>query len=398
VPDPVLIVGGGVAALTTALSCRVRGVPARVFEQGDDIRIGGGALVMWSNAMAVLRQLGLESKIVAAGTVIERCVFHTTDGILLLRMPVGDIARQVGAPTVVVSRRALLGILATELGPEPVAFGHRCERFDTNAGVPTLQFSHGAVAKGRAVIGADGLHSVVRAQLLGPAPPERIGQTAWVGISPRIYDAFPAGIMVGFVGDDLRFWATRIGADSTYWYAIVKEPTAPHARRVDSRPALIEQLSTWNVPVAALIRDTAETETVRAELVHRSASDDWGRGPVTLIGDAAHPMTPDLGQGACQAIEGSAVLADCLAAQEDSSTAFREYERRRMLRTRRISFTSHEIARWSMPSFPVPSLMRQLSLRLISGLDEASDHRALKWILDAQPPALRGGPQSQNGS
>src|SRR5947199_1859183 len=96
----ILIVGGGVAALATALSCRARGIPVQVFEQGPEIRAGGGALVMWSNAMTVLRELGLADKVLAEATPIEECAFHTIDGKPLMRIPVGRLSREAGAPTV----------------------------------------------------------------------------------------------------------------------------------------------------------------------------------------------------------------------------------------------------------------------------------------------------------
>jgi 2-polyprenyl-6-methoxyphenol hydroxylase-like FAD-dependent oxidoreductase len=383
-PGEILIVGGGVAALSTALACRARGISVRVFERGSEVRAGGGALVMWSNAMSVLRALGLAEQVLAEGTPIEECVFHTIDGKPLMEIPVGHLSREAGAPTVVLPRRALLGILARSLGPDAIAFGRCCERFEAGGGGVVVHFSDGSTAMGAGLVGADGLHSVVRQQLLGLSPPRSVHQTAWVGIVPRVHPGFPSGVMVGFVGDDLRFWATRIGSGSTYWYAIVKETASP---RIDTQLRLVEALSTWRVPAADLVRYTPEADTVRTEIVDRPPSDVWGQGPTTLIGDAAHPMTPDLGQGACQAIEGSAVLAERLASAGDASAAFRGYERARMPRTRQISLVSRTIAEWSMPSFDVPDFLRHGILRLSGELNKLTRFESFRWIID--PSAAR---------
>ena len=347
--------------------------------------------MMWSNAMAVLQQLGLAEKVLAAGTPIERSLFRTTDGRPLIDIPVGELSREAGAPTVVISRRALLGILAGPVPPGAISFGRRCERFEVRDGAVHLHFAEGPVAVGRGLVGADGLHSVVRSQLLGPSPARKAHQTAWVGISPRVYDAFPAGIMIGFVGNTLRFWGTRIGSDRTYWYAIVKDTNGGATPRVESRQSLMDEFSTWQAPVAELIRDTQESETVRTEIVDRPPSEVWGHGQTTLIGDAAHPMTPDLGQGACQAIEGSAVLAAWLSWQADPAAAFRHYERARMVRTTGISRLSRTIAELSMTESSIGASLRDVILTVGARFDTFP---MLRLILGAQPPPVFRRPEA----
>src|SRR5262249_30160859 len=148
------------------------------------------------------------------------------------------------------------------------------------------------------VVGADGLRSTVRASLFGDEVPRAAGQIAWRGICPR---ASAAGDMGGESwGRGARFGFVPISDAEVYWYA-VRDTSAAPPESADQHCELVRFYGDWHAPISAMLRTTDPAAVIRTELFDRVPTDTWGRGPVTLLGDAAHPMTPNLGQGGCQA-------------------------------------------------------------------------------------------------
>jgi len=369
----VAIVGAGIAGFATGLALRKAGLCVEVFEKAPELRASGGALLLWSNALHALGSLGLADPVLRVGTVVEQTEFRTDRGELLWTMPVGDLSHAAGAPTLLISRAELIEILAGAFGSAPM-MGKRCVDFAIEGGGVELRFDDGDRVRSDALVGADGLHSMVRAQTLGDKPARSAGQVAWVGIVDYAHPLLAPGRTVATVGRGLRFWAGGIGQRKVYWYATVREEAAD----VASMRGLAALFRGFHAPVCDLILATEATAVVRTPVRDRPPARTWGHGPVTLVGDAAHPSTPDLGQGACQALEDAVALGNAVSRASGFGAAFEAYQRRRLDRTARVTNLSWLTAVQSMTADALSCRVRNLGMRtVLPGLARAELARIL---------------------
>ena len=328
----VAIIGGGIGGLTAAIALRSRGVDTVVYEQAEQPREVGAGLHLWANAVRALREVGLGDAVERISIPIESERIYTEAGELLVEWPVGDLSRRLGIPSVGLARPDLLRVLAEEAGGETVVGGRRCTGFAEDGNGVTIEFEGGGTERCDLLVGADGLHSVVRAQLHGPAEPRYLGYTSWRTLVPG--DAAPP------VGDGLRlhqYWgsgrrcvvfpAGRSGA--TYLVCLANAPRGERDPGDDARPRLLSLYRNFPAPVPELIESAPRGSFVRTDITDRLPLRRWGRGRVTLLGDAAHPMGPNASQGAGMAVEDAAVLARLLAEPGAGEAALREYEGRR---------------------------------------------------------------------
>ena len=183
------------------------------------------------------------------------------------------------------------------------------------------------------LIGADGLYSQIRSQIHGDAPVRQLDQHAWVGLARNTAHLLRGGTTTATIGRGPRFWAASLTNGDAFWYATVSSKAAARA----SLESLLDVFAGWHAPIEELIRATAADDVVQTRICDRPPISKWGEGAVTLLGDAAHASTPDLGQGACQAIESAIALAECTSAVSSVAQGFRSYEARRMDRTAMIS-------------------------------------------------------------
>jgi 2-polyprenyl-6-methoxyphenol hydroxylase-like FAD-dependent oxidoreductase len=349
----VLIIGGGVAGLTAAIALRRAGIESVVFERADELRkvsVGGG-LHIWPNAIKALRQIDLGDRVEGIGAAVEHSHFRTWRGELLADLPVGESSRKVGAVTVGVSRGELHALLAEVLGGAAIRLGAECVGFAQDPAGVVARFADGSEERGDLLIGADGLRSVVRSQLLGPDEPRYSGYTSWLALVDLSGGAAPADVLTVMFGRGSRFIYYHVGGGRFGWIANKNTP----AGGTDSdgpKAAALRTYEGWAEPVATLIGNTDESRIVRMDLCDRPPVKQWGEGRVTLLGDAAHPMTPNIAQGACQGIEDAVVLMKSLASDSDGVAALRAYEALRQSRTATLtkrSRTVGAIGQWESP-------------------------------------------------
>jgi 2-polyprenyl-6-methoxyphenol hydroxylase-like FAD-dependent oxidoreductase len=223
----------------------------------------------------------------------------------------------------------------------------------------TVRLAGAGTRSGDTLVGADGLFSRIREAVLGPRPPRYAGYTAWRAVA-RVGGMEP-GTAFETWGRGRRFGALDIGGGRTYWYAAENAPQG--GRDLDARLALLSRFAGWHEPIEALLDATPSPAVLRHDVFHLRALPVWSVGRVTLLGDAAHAMTPDLGQGACQAIEDAWVLADRLAGAADVPAALRAYEARRRGRAGAIARRSRWVGRVAQASRPRLCRLRDAALR-----------------------------------
>jgi 2-polyprenyl-6-methoxyphenol hydroxylase-like FAD-dependent oxidoreductase len=342
-PRRALVIGGGIGGLAAGVALRRIGWDATVFERAEEIHEVGAGLSLWSNAVNALRRLGVEAVVVERATRIERIFTVTSRGKKVSDTDIGAISRAAGAPSVCAHRADLQRALADALGRQSLSCGKTCIAFEQHPEAVVAQFSDGTDEKGDILIGADGIRSIVRARLVGDAPPRYAGYTCWRGIAHVTDDALPPGRAFFALGRATQIGIMHCGAPRVYWFATVNAPEGTADGPLGRKAEAVARFAHWPAPIAKVIEATEERAIIRGDIIDRPPIPRWGLGRVTLLGDAAHPTTPNLGQGACQALEDAIVLAKRLHRADTVDTALRDYERARIPRTRRVVETSFSL-------------------------------------------------------
>ncbi len=347
-PRHVLVAGAGIGGLTLACALRRAGHTVTVFERSETLRWVGAGLTVQMNATAALRRIGLCDEVAQAGACPTDSAILKPSGSALTRLPVARIQEELGLPLVCVHRARLQAVLLAHAGEENVRLGHTVTAFHDDGQGVTVRLSDGTTVAGDVLVGADGLRSVVRGALLGDAPLRYSGYTSWRGVCPDVPSATP-GLMSETWGAGARFGVVPIGFGQTYWFATQNAPAGGQDAPGEARARLQSLFAGWHAPIADLIAVTDEANIIRTDIHDRPPVDRWSRGRVALLGDAAHPMTPNLGQGGCQAIEDAVALAECLTAEGSVESALAAYEARRRERANAFvtrSWSLGRVAQW----------------------------------------------------
>jgi 2-polyprenyl-6-methoxyphenol hydroxylase-like FAD-dependent oxidoreductase len=215
-----------------------------------------------------------------------------------------------------------------------------------------------------ALIGADGLRSAVRTDRFGPHAPRYAGYVGWRGVCPWIPPDYQGDHLSESWSEGKRFGISPMGDGRCYWYATANRPPGKLSSAGDHRNELMRLFGHWHTPVSSLIEGTPVENIIATDIHDRLAQHPWSNGAVTLLGDAAHPMTPNLGQGACFALEDACVIASCIESASDFRSAFETYERARRSRADAIQRRSYWLGKLIQLESPATTALRDLTLRL----------------------------------
>jgi 2-polyprenyl-6-methoxyphenol hydroxylase-like FAD-dependent oxidoreductase len=283
---------------------------------------------------------------------------------MLADIPLGALGRRLGAPIVGIHRADLLAVLARCVAPADVYLSARFVSFEQDAHGVTAHFADGRRERGDLLIGADGIHSCVRALVLGD-PQRYCGYVGWRGAARLDVPGFPPGLSIWSYGRGAQFGLIPIGGGRVFWFGTASMPEAEIAQLGPHRQELSARFHDWHVPIPDLLGVLDEAAVVRTPIYDRPPVSRWGTGRVTLLGDAAHATTPTLGQGACLAIESALVLAGYLGRGGTVDTALRCYERDRQRRTARIIRQSWNMGRQIQWRHPLACWLRDRVIRLM---------------------------------
>ena len=334
----ILVIGAGIAGLASAVALQRRGHLVSVLEERDDTSSGAG-ISIWPNALAALDHIGVGDEVRAAGGRIGAGAARWRDGRWLRRPQPERIITALGEPLVVIQRSALRNILTDALAPGTVEHGVAATGVLSGTAPVRIELADATAWEADAVVGADGTHSMLARHLNGPLTQHYAGYTAWRGVADYRLDPDLAGETLG---PGVEVGHVPMGGDRTYWFAAERAPEGTTSGGGELAH-LRTRFADWAEPVPSILAATAEADVLRNDLYDRARARCWARGPLVLVGDAAHPMRPHLGQGGCQAIEDAAILAECLDIHPDPTTAFARFAAHRRRRVRSLTRESRVI-------------------------------------------------------
>jgi 2-polyprenyl-6-methoxyphenol hydroxylase-like FAD-dependent oxidoreductase len=311
------VVGGGIGGLTAAIALRRAGWQVTGYERAEALPAAGTALGIWPAALRALERIGVDAR--AVGRPQPSGALLRPDGRRLAAIDMDALTARVGEPVRLITRPTLLRLLFDALPAGTVQLGAPV----TDLAALRSEYD--------LVVGADGVHSAVRVAAFGPRyRPRPVGSIAWRG-------SVPQGVASGAEvwGSGTKFGYTPRQDGRTNFYAVSRVPAG--RRPADDLAELKRLFGDWSEPVPTIVAGIDPETLLRHEIVDlRPPLPSYVAGPVVLLGDAAHAMTPDLGQGGCQAIVDAVTLADCLAGGADTARGLAAYDRARRRRTQRI--------------------------------------------------------------
>lgn len=371
-----IIIGAGVGGLCTPIALQQYGFEAKVYEKVKKLGEVGAGLTLWSNALHVLRALGVADEVIAAGSRLDRSQIRTNYGETLFDARTDEMETKYGEPVVAIHRADLHQILINALKPNTIRLDMNCASFEQDKNKVTVHFENGWSDSADVLIGADGIHSVVRKQMFPEIRLRYSGYTAWRGVVETENEA-AQGLTSESWGRGARFGIVRVDKKRVYWFATRNQPIGEKATGEQKKSKLLGIFKKWHKPIDHLLDSTPADIILQNDICDIAPFASWTNGRVTLLGDAAHPTTPNMGQGACMAMESAYVLARALGEEPDYKSALKRYENERHERTAWITNTSWSIGRGGQVENPLLIGLRNFIVKITpTGAMQRNLHQA----------------------
>jgi len=382
------IIGGGIGGVALARALHRQGIDFHLFEQADSFREVGAGVQMTPNAVKVLKALGVGAGLARVGFLPEAMTglnWDTAED--LFRTPLkGETDRVYDAEFYHVHRADLHAILVDGLPAEAISFNAHCTGVELRENTAVARFADGRSWEGDVIVGADGIHSAVRAALWGQTDAHFTGHMCWRALVPVEEHPLP------FVAPDAAFWMGPDAHVVTYYVKggkavniVAVSETSDWVTESWTEPSTLEELlqayAGWHEDLLRLFRLTDPQHTFKWGLFDRNPMEHWSKGNVTLLGDAAHPMLPFLSQGAAMAIEDAYVLAQALhLGQDHIAAALQRYEAERLPRTSRVQLEARERGRTYHLATPEQQRARNAEMKKRQAEDPNAVGIKAEWI------------------
>ncbi len=322
------IIGGGIGGLVTALCFEKLDIDYKLYERAQSIKEVGAGIWLSPNALQVMEWISpdLLKEVQLAGNSLDRILLADNKFNAISNSDQKFVKDIFGYSTLAIHRGTLQRILYNYASSQYITLGKEFKAFKRlNANLIHVDFVDGTNALTNALIGADGLNSKVRKQLFPKSNTRYTGQTCWRGISNTEIDQQLSHVGFTFWGQQLEFGISKIAKGKTYWFAVKLNEPNQKDNLATLKSDLIQLFSTYPSIVKRVITNTPTSQIYRGDLYDLKPLKSWNKGNISLIADAAHAMTPDLGQGGAQAIEDAFYLSNFISNNRHIEKAFRDF-------------------------------------------------------------------------
>jgi 2-polyprenyl-6-methoxyphenol hydroxylase-like FAD-dependent oxidoreductase len=359
----ITIAGGGIAGLSAAIALERLGMQVVLFEAASEIKSAGAGLGLAPNAIAALRQLGLADRVLPLGRQLEAFIITNKRGEIILKTNGAATREKYGVDNFTIHRAVLHKALLEAASSATIVTGKTITGLQMGDGQLQLSFSDNTKHETDFLLAADGINSRIRNALLPHAKKRYAGYTCWRGVvnAPDI-----------LMNEAIEIWDTsgRLGivplADGkVYWFACIAAKESDETFRTFTVQDLTRYFESFHRLAGELLSRTDEAALLHNDIHDLEPLPHYAFGNILLLGDAAHATTPNLAQGACQAIEDAAVLASVLRQNNNYTDAFIEFEQRRLKRTHYIINESRKLGRVAQISNPLLARIRDQLLPLV---------------------------------
>ncbi|MGH1337507.1 MAG: FAD-dependent monooxygenase [Aureispira sp.] len=358
----VIIIGAGIGGLTLALALEQRGIEAEIYEAAPVFKAVGAGLVLAINAMQIYRRLELVPELQERGRTLEGLQITSPQLKTYSNSSLVTSEKKFGVPGLTIHRAELHELLRTALKKTPIHLGKRLAKCTPEGSGYQLEWADGSKTTAEVLIGADGIHSQVRASLFPPIKERFAKQWCWRGVCDYDMDGLPPTTVYEAWGKGCRFGIVPLKGQQVYWFACTNMSEG-EAKRLDQQ-GLKTVFKDFHPVIPNLIQHTSDQHFLLNPLSDLPNCKQWYQGACCLMGDAAHATTPNMGQGANQAIESAWVLAEQLATKESIQAAFAAYQDLRQAKAQKIIKTSWQIGQLAQVENPFLIGIRRTLLAL----------------------------------
>lgn len=354
------IIGAGIGGLTMAIALEQKGFKTRVFEQTENIKPIGAGIILANNAMQVYKALRLHKIIEEKGNHISSLNITKPDLIPLSKVNLSAFEHKFGVKNIAIHRAVLQQILIDQLSSSSLKLNYKLEKITKNSNGHTLEFKTGQTIQSSTLIAVDGLNSIVRQLLFTKTNIRNAQQICWRGITDYSLPLKYQNELNEAWGKSNRFGFVQIAKNKVYWYAL--KSFKKNKEEINSNN-IKNHFSLYSSIIQEIISSTNKKQIHTAEISDLKPIKRWYKENVCLIGDAAHAMTPNMGQGACQAIEDAFILSECLSKYQNN-IALKKFQKLRIKKAHQVVKKSWMIGKIAHLSNPFLISIRNQIIKL----------------------------------